>query len=124
MKLHHGVRFLDLSVGALWELRTRNANRLWVCRAIRPACIVAECPQQLFKEFAEEEILEHILLDPFKPESTNVQDLKIELAHLIDEAVKRLPLSQQREVYASLAQVTKARHEVVCLRLGVNPEQS
>lgn len=119
MKLRHGVRFMDLANGTLWELRTKN-NGIWACRAIRPVCLQVDCPQKLFREFTEEEICEHIILEPNTIKASDVQDIKFELAHSIDEATKNLPLDKRRDVLKAIALLTRARLKT----LGVNLSES
>lgn len=120
MKLRHGVRFMDLANGTLWELRTQNSSGVWTCRPIRPVCLQVDCPQKIFREFTEEAICEHVILEPYSPKGSNAQDIKFELAHAIEEATKNLSSHQQRDVLEALARLTRARLK----KLGVTLSES
>lgn len=124
MKLRHGVRFVNLTEGTIWELRTQGQDGLWACRAIQPMCTAQECPNRIFVEFAEEEIRQHVVLEPLSFKATHVKQAELEMMHIIDTAAAQLSLLQQRALYRALSESVRSRFELVCLRLGVSPDES
>jgi len=124
MKLRHGVRFVHLEEGTIWELRTNNGTMgLWACRAVRPPCSMQECPLQVIREFTEEEILQYPLLEPFTLRATNIYKAEMELLHIISDATELMPLPQKRALYLALERAIKHRLDAILSQIGI-PDES
>ena len=102
MKLQHGMRFVLVDRGEIWELKKRTLMGHWLCLPSGPSCGNDECPSMLFKEFSEDEIWENAILDSTNHAGKWMGQMEVEIIAALNSRLKNLTAQQKTSMLRAI----------------------
>lgn len=93
---------MNVVTGETWELSNKTLMGGWVCRHAGPTCSNHNCPSNVFKEFSEAEIHEHVIIDPAFHIGKWLGQLELGLVAELNQRLRHLTGEQQRSLLLAI----------------------